>query len=89
MVCLSRRYRSGNVTLCVPHEAFFRFNLNIGGKYFSRHLTLVGTRPLVHVPWSTSPGPRTHARTHACTMSLYGLRTLYHRVCHVFVQSLL
>ena len=47
MVCLSRRYRSGNVTLCVPHEAFFRFNLNIGGKYFSRHLTLVGTRPLV------------------------------------------
>ena len=47
MVCLSRRDRSGNVTLCVPHEAFFRFNLNIGGKYFSRYLTLVGTRPLV------------------------------------------
>ena len=63
MVCLSRRDRSGNVTLCVPHEAFFRFNLNIGGKYFSRHLTLVGTRPLVHVPWSTHA--RTHARTHA------------------------
>ena len=83
MVCLSRRYRSGNVTLCVPHEAFFCFNLNIGGKYFSRHLTLTGTHPLVHVPWST------HARTHARTMSLYGLRTLYHHVCHVFVQSLL
>jgi hypothetical protein len=29
---VGRRYRSGNLTLCVPHEALsFRFNLNIGG----------------------------------------------------------